>query len=300
MKKKLTVTLVLVLALLAPIGAEKLPPSVLYSTLLNGMTMQSNGRLRLSKLTGYFIPRPTTATGSQYLYNPDDGAALDAVIKKSSGETVCVMGAYAMPHDKVAWRFDSFRDRNTKEMDYQFTEPGDYVMEFQIEGKAFQRFPFTVRRVGSDDPYAGEELWQVEGDWSKYGYLHIPNNSPSSGVAFKMWMQDSQPRSKQGSAKIIGPGGQVVGTAPEAGYRVQTRWARHPFNFRTEKGMLTGAQLTAKPGNYTLQLTLDGQVTEFPFQVSDSKIVRAGRQAFDAPATERIEGGRDSWWLKAR
>ena len=296
---KLLITLTLILSFLTPISGETLPPSVLYSTLLNGMTMQSDGRLRLSKLTGYFIPKPSTQTGSQYLYNPDDGAALDAVIKNASGETVCVMGAYAMPHDKVAWRFDSFRDRNTKEMDYQFTEAGDYVMEFQIEGKPFQKFPFSVRKVGSDDPYASEELWQLDGDWAEYGYLHIPNASPSSGVAFKMWMQADSPKSVHGSGKIIGPDGSVVATAPEADYRLQTRWARHPFNFRNDAGMLTGAQLTAKPGSYKVLITLDGKTTEYPFTVADSKIVRSGRQAFDSAPIERIEGGRDAWFLKA-
>ncbi len=173
-------------------------------------------------------------------------------------------------------------------------------MEFQIEGKVFQKFPFTVTQSGSDDPYGGEDLWQVQGDWDNYGYLHIPNNSPSSGVAFKIWLQSAEEKTMTGSAKIVGPDGQVVGTSPEAGYRVKTRWARHPFNFRTDQGMLRGSELTARPGSYTLQVTLDGNSRSYPFEVADSKIVRSGRQAFTAAAEDRIEGGRDAWWLKAK
>lgn len=238
--------------------------------------MQSNGRFRLSKLTGYFVPKPTTKTGSQYLDNPDDGAALDAVIRGVDGETVCIMGAYAMPHDTLAWRLDSFRDRKTKEMDFQFTKPGDYVLEFQIEGKPFQRVPFSVKKVAGDDPYSNQELWQLDGDWSHYGYLHIPNNSPSSSVAFKLWMQAPEPKSIKGHAKILGPNGKVVGETGLAGFRLQTRWSRHPFNFRTPQGALTGDQLFQTPGSYTILLELDGQTRRFPFRVAGAKIVRQG------------------------
>lgn len=292
----------LAVGLLGQATAENLPPSVMYSTLLNGMTLQEDGRLRFSRLTGYFLPRPSTATGSQYLYNPDDGAPLNILVKKADGTTVATFGAYAMPHDKVAWRMDTFRNLADKSLEYQFTEAGDYVLDLQIDGKTFQRMPFSVKNEGSDDPYSGgSSQWTLDGDWADYGYIHIPNNSASSTVAFKRWVQGVPERTVLGSAKIVGPGGTVVGVSPEAQYNLKSRWARTAFNFRKpgDGSSLTGGELTAKPGKYHVVLVLDGKTFKYPYTVSGGKLVREGRQSFQASPETRIEGGRDSWWSKS-
>lgn len=292
--------IILALFFLPSHAAPKLGPSVLYSTLLNGMTLQDDGRLRFSRLTGYFIPKPQTSTGSQYLYNPDDGAEMNVVIRKQGGQPVCTFGVYAMPHNNIAWRMDTFRDLETKDLEYQFQEPGNYVLDFQIEGETFQTVPFSVHQSQSDDPYGGGSQWYLGGDWERYGYIHIPNASPTSTVTFKTWMRADQPKTVKGHATITGPNGKVVGESPEAQYLLKSAWARHPFQFRTKSGTsLTGAELTKTPGDYTLTVTLDGATQVFGFQVQGQKIVRAGRQAFTAEPTARIEGGKDAWWLEA-
>lgn len=282
-------------------SAPKLPPAVLYSTFLNGISFLPDGRMSMSRLTGYFIPRPQTSTGSQYLYNPDDGARMNAVIKDAGGNTVATFGVYAMPESGPAWRFDSFRNLADKSLDYQFTQPGDYTMTFEIDGKPFQRMDLSVTQVGSDDPYGGDAKWAIGGDWEDYGYLHIPNASPSSTVTFKKWLRSDTPQTVPGSAQILDAGGKVIATAPQADYRLKHEWARNPFHFRTESGAaLTGQQLFSKPGNYTLRLTVNGKTQNYPFQVANGSIVRQGRQAFDANPVRRLEGGRDAWWIQAR
>jgi len=300
MRKLLILTLVV--GLLGQASAESLPPSVMYSTLLNGTTLQEDGRLRFSRLTGYFLPRPATSTGSQYLYNPDDGAPLNVLVKKADGTTVATFGAYAMPHDKVAWRMDTFRNLADKSLEYQFTEAGNYVLEFQINGKTFQKVPFSVKSDGSDDPYSGlSSVWTLDGDWASYGYIHIPGNSASRTVAFKRWVQGVPERTVLGSAKILGPGGKVVGVSPEAQYNLKSRWARTAFNFRKPDGgsSLTGGELTAVPGKYTVVVVLDGKTFKYPYTVASWKLLREGRQSFQAPPETRIEGGNDSWWSKS-
>lgn len=266
------------------------------------MTLHADGTLHMTRITCYFLPKPTEqVTGSQYLYNPDDGGQLDAVIKKASGQTVCTFGVYAMPSDRVAWRMDTFRNKADSSLTYKFQEAGDYVLEFQLAGKVFQSVPFSVRELGSDDPYSTGSHWVLEGDWQKYGYIHIPNNSPSSTVAFKFWHRSIPPKNIFGTGEILGPDGQVVAHSPKAEYRLNKLLARTQMNFRTANGSsFTGQQLTSKPGNYTLRTTMDGVVRNYPFQVAGGKIVRQGRQSFSAPPAERLEGGKDSWWLQSQ
>ena len=291
----------LALLSLAPVdSAPKLPPAVLYSTMLNGISFYQDGRMSLSRLTGYFIPRPQTSTGSQYLYNPDDGASMNAVIRDSQGKTVATFGVYAMPASAPAWRFDSFRNLADKSMDYQFTQTGNYTMTFEIDGKPFQEMSFSVSQSESDDPYASGATWSIHGDWEDYGYLHIPNASASSTVTFKKWFRADTPGYVQGSAKILGSNGTVIAEAPEANYSLKPEWARSPFQFRTSKGALTGGELFSKPGSYTLRISIDGKTQDYPFEVANGTIRRQGRQAFDANPVERIEGGRDAWWLQAK
>ena len=294
------VPLLLVTFLLPTISAPKLPPAVLYSTLLNGITLFEDGRFSMTRMNGYFIPRPQTSTGSQYLYNPDDGAKMNAVIKDSSGQAVCTFGVYAMPHDNVQWRLDTFRNLADKSLDYQFTQPGDYSLVFEIDGKPIQKMDFTVTQSGSDDPYGGGDKWTLGGDWEDYGYLHIPNASPSSTVTFKKWLRADQPGTVYGSAQIVDSAGKVVAEAPKAQYNLKHQWARNPFNFRNESGAFTGAQLFSKPGSYKLKVTVDGQTQVYPFQVAGGTITRQGRQDFSTNAVDRLEGGRDAWWFKAQ
>lgn len=301
MKLRLILVASLLLLALSPThSAPKLPPAVLYSTLLNGISFHEDGRLLMSRLTGYFIPRPQTSTGSQYLYNPDDGANMNAVIRDSGGNTVCTFGVYAMPHSGPAWRFDSFRNLADKSLEYQFTQSGDYTLTFEIDGKPFQKMDFSVSQTASDDPYADSGKWVINGDWNNYGYLHIPNVSPTSTVVFKKWLRSDTPKTVTGSAVIKDSAGKVIAEAPQAEYRLKHEWARSPFNFRTKNGAFRGSDIFSKSGNFTLSLTIDGTTQNYPFQVANGKIVRQGRQAFDASPVDRLEGGRDAWWFKAQ
>lgn len=287
-------------------AAPQYPPTILYSTLLNEVKIHHNtGNFRIGTMTGLFFPPPVRKSKMIYTYNPKDGGKLDAALRKGDGTLIGTFNFYSQPQKAPYWIVNSNELDGKPSHDFKLTQPGDYTLEFMIEGKPFLKFPFSVATVQSDDPYNPQTLYFLEGDWNNWGYLYYPNARPSSNLHFKAWLHHKGRLKnhdvKNAMAELVDSSGKVLG-ASQVGLNLSLRpeWIRYDFLLRTDKGALVAQDLIGKDGSYAIRLKMDGkEYGRYPFMVRGGKIVTAGRA--DRAGTDPlnfIEGGPDAFWVK--
>jgi hypothetical protein len=199
---------------------------------------------------------------------------------------------------------------------YESVKPlaaGDYVLEFAADDKPFQRFPFSVSAVKSDDPYqAAGNRYFIDGAWSEYGNLYYQRNDPQSSFVFTTWVQDRAGREAKKSVpyeiKLVRVrGNQVLGE--ESGtLRLEPRWLTATLYFRPigdKNSFLKAGEVLNEDGAYRIRLAIDGNpYGDYPFTIKGGRIQLQGRQLRESTdprdyITDQIAGGRyTSWWLK--
>jgi hypothetical protein len=284
--------------------AQQYPPAVMHSALLENVKLKSdNGWFHMEGMQAVFLPDPVRQSKMIYPYNPQDGGKLDAVLKRADGGVVATFHFYGEKRKAPYWLLNSNELEGGSRTDLRLTEPGDYTLEFSIEGKPFQQFPFKVVTKESGDPYHPGTTYLLDGDWNRYGYLYYADAVPSRPLEFKMWLRGmGASRPSKVMVDLLDSAGKVLASSQTGGtsYSLRPEWVRYAFTLRTERTFLPASDVLSKPGSYLIRVSMDGQLYgEYPFQVSDQKIVKGERQATSSSLTH-IEGGADSWWLEKR
>lgn len=301
------------------VGAQGKPavpcttPGISFWKLLDAVSVgYTDGRLSVNTLYAVCLPTPTRATTSNYPYDPDAGGKLSTHVKRADGTTLntyvwyaeSIGGLWEMSRYKVIGGAAAVKPLGA----------GNYVLEFTVEDKPFNRFPFSVVEMKSDDPYQPPGTrYFIEGAWNDYGNIFYGRNDPQSSLRFTTWVQEKigheAKRSVPYEVKLVRErDGRVLGTET-ATMRLEPRWLKADLSFQPSDGeknsYLKAAAVLAEDGAYSVRFTLDGKpYGKYPFTVKGGQIQLQGRQVRDATdpslyITDYLSGGRyTSWWIK--
>ena len=191
--------------------------------------------------------------------------------------------------------------------------PGQYVLDFYLPTEHFYTFPFGVEKVGSDDPFAGDDWLVTTGAWEDWGYLYIPKADPEQNLYWKMWLRRkdkgdtaSLEKDVKVRVEITGPGG-VVCVSRDATRSLGPQWVRWEYDMAypsdgttTWNEYFKAKNILAKDGDYTLTVKLDDQVYgTWKFSVVGGKFAYKGQTVrSEANPLTFVEGGRDAWWYR--
>ena len=287
-------------------------PGISYWSLLGAVNIgYADGHLRIDKLYAVCLPTPNTPSDSNYAYSPEQGGKLATVLRSADGQALTtyvwnaenISGLWELSDYKIVGGFDASKPLGA----------GAYVLEFQIEGAAFYRFPFSVSTLASDDPYqAAGQRWFLDAPWSEYGNVFYQRNDPDSSLRFTTWLRDKvgheAKRSVPYEATLLrARDGSVVGV-DKGTLNLTARWSQADLYF-APPGAGAAARLKAgdvlrEDGAYRVQLALDNKTYgSYGFSVAGGKIALQGRQdERTAPADRIVDylyGGRyRSWWIR--
>ena len=314
--KHLFVLLVCLTVLAAvPAQAADYPPGIMYSTMLNGLTIRyDNGKLMLDNIQAVFLPDPDN---SEYQpYNPLSGAAVWTILSNSAGEELYRFDWYASVLTKPYWLLDSYDQTNlrtgeTTNSGFFELPVGDYVLDFYLDSGKFYTYGFTVSKVAADDPFGGDDWWYIDGPWEDWAYFYYRDAKPDQSLYFKVWLRHKAHElnySVKPMLKVF-RGGELVCTSREyTSYNLQPSWNRYEMDLifpmdKTSGGAYFKAKdLVGTDGSYTAKLYLDDALYgEWDFRIEGGQFNYTGRTVRgEADPLTFIEGGRDAWWYERK
>ena len=280
---------------------RKYPPGFSFSSVLNGVNLlPKNGQFRLNHLQTTFLPEGCekgwvvlrTADGTelcQYDWKPDH-------LKKP----------YTLLNIMKTTDLQSGEVISTGVVD--LSKPGDYVLDFYIPGELYYTFPFSVSKLGAEDPFGAGDCYRLEGDWSDWGYLFYTDAKPDQSLVWKVWLRSKTAEetdvkisleiTRDADSKLVctGRGNMTHSLRPD--------WVRYEFDMIFPQELTSGGQyfkakdLLETDGAYTLTMKIDDEVYGvWKFNVEGNKLQYAGRAVRgEADPLTFIEGGRDAWW----
>ena len=320
-------------------------PSVLYQSLLEGVKINPrNGLLMLgADLTASFLPQQEEG-GAPAFYGTKPEQHKLAVHLTQGGSTLKKYLTTVMQRDNGELRSSTkgpFADfsiasngyaeqQGYDTEKYTFTEAGAYALEFFLDGAHFYTFPFQVRIIGSDDPYASDDkVYALDGPWMDALCIELPHPAdPDAHLIVKKYLRVpdfNQPDltylmgaqlARNGQPLLYGKNLVTYGARPV--WSVQQLNLAKPW--KGHSGTVAGEHLQVKDiledGTYTLTLSYytgqsgmagsekphpgpAGQSSEvYTFSVEAGKIQPQGPQVRESTPPERfVEGGREHFWL---
>ncbi|MGH9943079.1 MAG: hypothetical protein ACRD9R_12065 [Pyrinomonadaceae bacterium] len=321
MKRKTAVLCLSAVLLLVPQVArtQQTPPAgcspgVSFWKLLDAVKVgYADGRLSIDNLYAVCLPAPARQSGTNYAYDPDAGGnKLSMSVKRPDGQALNTYVWYAESIGGL-WELSRYKVVGG----YQAIKPlgaGDYVLEFAIEDKPFQRFPFSVAVVDGDDPYApAGKRYFIEGAWNDYGNLFYQRNDPASSLRFTTWVREKagheSKRSVPYEVKLVRERDGKPLATDAATLRLEPRWLQADLLLRPTEGdqnsYFKAGDLLREDGAYSVRFTLDGKpYGTYPFTVKGGRIQFQGRQVREGTdpsvyIVDYLSGGRySSWWVK--
>jgi len=250
-----------------PVG--KCEPIIETSSLLNNVDV--SGALRLGPLVARCLPMPEKKSKTAYQYNPYDGGKFSAVLKDSKGQTLNTLVWYGRSVLTI-WELDRYEvvggGQALKDL-----SSGNYLLEFAIEDKPFQRFPFSVTTRESSDQFRPETLYYTDGLWRTYAHLYAPNVDRFFQLGVWLRLEDSVTDPKQApvpySLKLIRESDKkLIAENAEGSLKLNTKWHNFNLSFRRPNAAQTKdysefklSEVLAADGKYRIELKLDGRPT---------------------------------------
>ena len=303
--KKLLIAFLLILAttlltIPANVKTATYPPGVMFASLLNNVKYRPDGMFELgNQMQAVFLPA---------------GSEGHVLVKKADGTELFKI-AFVLEEIKPPYtRFD-FREKTdlktgAKAYAYVKLEPGSYILEFYSGDSLFYKLPFSTSTVGSPDPFAGGDVYLIDGAWSNWGYLFYSEANPESSIIWKMWLNNKGHGEKDIKVRIEvvrDRDKKLVCTSREGmTHSVRAEWNRFEFDLISPmEGTSGGAYFKAKDllavdGAYTLTAKIDGKIYGiWKFSIAGNKLVLTGQaERSKADPLTFIEGGKDAFWYK--
>ncbi len=164
---------------------ENCEPEIPTSQLLRSINF--NGYVSIGSMTVYCFPKPKDRI-TTYDYDPYKGPKLKTNVKTSNGtllntyvwyarQTLSARGLIFMRYEVVGG-YEALKELSA----------GDYFLEFAIDEKVFQKFPFSVQTKKSNDPYnPSETIYLIDGAWRDTGILEA--SIEGKMLCFNFWMR---------------------------------------------------------------------------------------------------------------
>jgi hypothetical protein len=146
-------------------------PEITRSSLLSNLSAE--GSLYISKLYGKCLPMPAAKSTTSYEYNPYDGGKLSTILKDGKGQVVNTFVWYG---EKIfsLWELSKYEIVGGPEA-LKKLMPGNYTLEFAIEGRVFQTFPFALTTKQGGDQFHPQTMYMMDGEWRDYAQIYAPN-----------------------------------------------------------------------------------------------------------------------------
>jgi hypothetical protein len=298
---------------------ETCRPTIRFGTVLSGVTIASTGVLGLGPFYAVCLPDPVRQSSSSYPYDPDDGGKLSTVLKGAGGQ---VLTTYVWYAEKIStlWQMDRYKIVGGP-AEIKRLLPGDYVLDFCVEDKPFFRLPFSVSNQKNNDVYNPGLIFSLDGPWNDYASLGYPN--PNRYLQFSLWLRDREQRGKKGThydlrlirkkdGKVLaGDWGDDAAVILKPGWTAISLYLNRLKNERPENGSteFPVAEVLKNDGDYVVTLSLESKpYGEYPFKVSDGKILPQGNQdrpnsnplMFIEAPDQIIRSPGALYWLKRR
>lgn len=268
----------LILAFLTPpsaSGQQRPTPVMEYASLLNSFDVYPTGKLQLEgrgvALTTVFLPQ---------------GAEVEAVItKKGSNTPIHVQDFYIHHVTEVFARLQMAG----KHKDFDFKEPGDYVLTYRSGGTVMTQFPFTVYTKKSGDQFDPKTAWYTSGPWSEWAYAYARiKDGEDAMLQFRMWGKRVSFDGASVTDKYtveLKKDGDVVAVS-RTGYVGTQQWQKLEFEMEhpASKGgrKFSVKQLGARDGEYYFIVKKNQQLhAAYELTIQNSKPVLHARQAGD-------------------
>jgi hypothetical protein len=288
-------------------------PGISYWSVMGAVDVDyTSGRLSMNKMYAVCLPQPVRSSNFNYKYSPEGGGKFATVVKRANGQ---VLNTYVWYVENVAglWELSHYKVLGGETSVRPLTA-GDYVIEFQIEGRPFYRFPFSIETLSADDPYqpAGTRYF-INGPWNEYGNVFYQRNDPKSTLRFTVWVREkSGHESKQSTpyeAKIVRVLDNRVLATDTGTFRLAPHWQKADLLFKPAGGdknsYFRAVEVLGKDGLYRVSVSISGKpYGTYSFTVQGGKIQLQGRQIRKGTdpqlfILDYLYGGRyTSWWIK--
>ncbi len=71
--------------------------------------------------------------------------------------------------------------------DVTLTEPGNYLIEFSVNGQPGNQFPVSLERIGSGDAFNPDAALRFHGPWSRYAHIKMDQWQGSDWPVLSFW-----------------------------------------------------------------------------------------------------------------
>ena len=290
------------LALTAAAAHAQYQPSEMYGSLLTNISLiEKTGKFDLgNQIQVVFVKENQQGT---------------IAIRKADGTVLFTQEWYAETVREPYYLIVQTKTMNSSgETVYEMKlDPGDYAIDFNLEGTKFYTFPFSVKKNMPSDPFAGGAYYTLEGDWQDWAYLFNYDAEPDKNLDFRVFLRMTDPDKREKDAKIDvrivrdkdkklicgGPGGQTTFTLNHTWIRYSIMMS-HPEGKAKYGEYFKAKDMLAMDGDYTITMDMNGSTAAvWKASVKNGKFGYAGRTVRGvADPLTFIEGGKDAWWYK--
>ena len=280
---------------------RKYPPGLSFSSVLNGVKLlPKNGKFSLNQIQTTFLP--------------DDCKEGFTVLRTADGKELFQWDWKPDRLKKPYALMDSHKRTDLKTGQRQgggfvdMSTPGDYVLDFYLPTEHFYSFPFTVEKLGSDDPFGPGDCYVLNGDWENWAYLYYREAKADQSLHWKVWLRNKAAEpvdvkirvevTRDADSKL------VCTSRGTTTYTLKPDWVRYDFDLIFPKELEGGGayfkakDLLETDGAYTLTTKINDEVYgTWKFTIKGGKLQYAGRALRgEADPLTFIEGGKDAWW----
>lgn len=244
-------------------------PQIDTGSLLNNVKV-NGGFVYIDKLWATCLPMPARQSQTNYEYHPYDGGKLSTVLKSADGQTINTFVWYG---EKISglWELSRYEivggDKAQKKVNN-----GNYKLEFAIEDKVFQTFPFSVSTAESKDQFNPQTVYLLDGIWQNYASLYSPRIDRF--IHLIVWLRDVKnlggfkPTPVQYRTRLIRDKDKQVlaEDGADSALNLSYNWQSYSLSFRKPNAEQNKdysefklSEVTANDGSYTIEFSLDGK-----------------------------------------
>jgi hypothetical protein len=273
--------IVLFLAVAPCLAQGPCEPRIDIGSLLNNVHV--SGALYIDSLYARCLPKPARTSKTNFEYHPYDGGKLTTVLKDSRGQVLNTFAWYGHNIQSL-WELSRYEIVGGPQALKKLT-PDSYSLEFAVEDKVFQKFPFSVSTRDSSDQFRPETLYILDGAWQDHAELYSPNLDRF--IQLFVWLRndiglnDPKPRPAPFHIRLIRESDKkVLAEDSEGKLNLSYKWQQYKLSFRRPKTAGDAGysefklnEVLAADGKYRIELDLDGKPrSTYSFTVKDGKL----------------------------
>ncbi|HYP52317.1 MAG TPA: hypothetical protein VEQ42_02190 [Pyrinomonadaceae bacterium] len=278
------VFLALLLVSASAASAQTHKPAAEYQSLLN---------LRFYEADGGFL-----VDGVQLVFPPQGVRRATFVLSKAGGGEVMSVPLRVEPFGSFPAFGRLVPDGNPGVV--KVGQPGEFVITIKVNGEAVSALPFSMKEERGTDPFNPTRRFTREGLWRDLGFLSVRVDDAEARVSFNWWMSlrelaagVSRPlctiHVMQGGQEIATSNSAVVPSGPDWQFFTRELVEAKSVGKPTRQ-YLTRAALTAKDGEYSVVVKVNGQpVKSYRLPVKGGQIQTLDRSRLGyEPSTDFI------------